>query len=335
MKVLVMGGTRFNGLALVHELVRDGHEVTMFNRGKSDAEVPGSVRRLYGDRHEHAALAKQLANETFDCVQDISAYTLEDVQGLLGALDGRFGHYVFASSTLTYAHSKFPPITETHPSDRTDAQSAYGMHKLLCEDWLFAQHNEHGLPVTIAAFSMVFGPNNIIPDREQRMFVRLLQKRPVLIPGDGTTLGQIGHVDDQARALRMMMLNPVTYGQKYNLTGADYFTDEGYVDTCAQAVGYVPRKVFVPHSVMDELHEQDNACNRYLVQRVAPYVHPWDESVLFSSDRLRKDIGWEPQYDFAAAVAQTYDWFASSGLADTRDFDFAPEDKLLARLGAT
>ena len=54
-----------------------------------------------------------------------------------------------------------------------------------------------GFPATTVPFSMVFGPHNIVPDREQRMFTRILSGRPVLIPGDGTSVGMVGHVDDQ------------------------------------------------------------------------------------------------------------------------------------------
>ena len=43
MRVLVMGGTQFNGLALVHELVRQGHEVTVCNRGRTESDIPDSV----------------------------------------------------------------------------------------------------------------------------------------------------------------------------------------------------------------------------------------------------------------------------------------------------
>jgi nucleoside-diphosphate-sugar epimerase len=39
-KVLVLGGTQFNGLALVHELARAGHDVTVLNRGKSEGALP-------------------------------------------------------------------------------------------------------------------------------------------------------------------------------------------------------------------------------------------------------------------------------------------------------
>ena len=86
------------------------------------------------------------------------------------------------------------------------------------------------------------------------MFQRLLLGRPVLIPGDGTTLSQIGHVDDAAVALRMLMLQPQTFGKRYNLTGQDYWSDEAYVDTFAAIVGVTPHKVFVPPAVMDDIY---------------------------------------------------------------------------------
>jgi nucleoside-diphosphate-sugar epimerase len=56
----------------------------------------------------------------------------------------------------------------------------------------------------------------------------------------------VGFVEDEARALRTMMGNPRTFGRRYNLTGGDLFSDEGYVDTFASVVGVEPEKVFVP-----------------------------------------------------------------------------------------
>ena len=136
MRVLVMGATRFNGLALVRELVKHGHEVTTFNCGQSEAVLPRGVRRLYGDRTEHARLREVLGDEEFDCVQDMSAYTLEDVRSMDEVFRGRIGHYIFASSTAIYAASKILPIRETHPVDRSERQIEYGINKLLCEDYL-------------------------------------------------------------------------------------------------------------------------------------------------------------------------------------------------------
>ena len=50
LRVLVMGGTQFNGLALVHELVRCGHDVTICNRGRTEAPLPDGIHRVTADR---------------------------------------------------------------------------------------------------------------------------------------------------------------------------------------------------------------------------------------------------------------------------------------------
>ncbi len=177
---------------------------------------------------------------------------------------------------------------------------------------------------------MVFGPDNMITDREQKMFIRLLKDRKVLIPGRGTTLSQIGHVDDEARALHMMALNPRTYGETYNVTGKDYFSDEGYVDTFAEVLEVEPRKVFVPAEIMDEASLEMRRC---MIQRLAPYVHRWDESTIFSIKKLHDHLGYEPFYTFETAVQHTYDWFVSKGLDKTRAYDFSQEDEMINRMG--
>lgn len=330
MKILVMGGTRFNGLHLVQELVRCNHDVSILNRGLTQSPVPREVRRLYADRKEHQQLKEVLKQEEFDVIYDISAYVLEDVQSIVDICEGRVGHYIFASSTVVYAASKILPITEDFPVDRSPNQSDYASNKLTCEDFLMKAYRQRHFPVTVARFSMVFGPDNALPNREQRMFIRLVRNRKVLIPGRGTTLSQIGHVDDQARALRMMARNPRTYGEIYNITGKDYFSDEGYVDTCAKMVGIEPQKIFVPADVMDET---PLTVRMLLIQRLASNIHRWDANTVFSIRKLYDHMGYEPLYTFETAVQQTYEWFVSKGLDKQLDYDFSKEDELINRIG--
>ncbi len=353
MKVLVMGGTRFNGLALVRELLRTGHDVTVLNRGRSPADLPAGVRRLVADRSDHGRLREVLAGEDFDCVHDVSAYHPEDVETMIDLLDGRVGHYVFVSSTVIYAPTDLLPVTEDSPVDRSERQSEYGLHKLLSEDRLRAAHRQRRFPATTVALSMVFGPRNIVPDREQRMFARLLSGRPVLIPGDGTTLGQVGYVDDQARAMRMMMGNPVTFGRRYNLTGHQYFSDDGYVDTLASVVGLEPRKAHIPADLFDDLwdgrsalparKDDDPVRTRLagddlfrrrlllsaLVPRLASNLHRWNHSLVFSAEQLQRDTGWQPEFSFPAMAEATYEWFRREAVMDQAAFDFSWEDAIL------
>ena len=101
MKVLVMGGTQFNGLALVHELVRAGHDVTICNRGRSEAALPDGVDRIIADRTEHDELREALGGTEWECVHDLTAYHPPDVEIMIELFSGgAIGHYIFASSTV-------------------------------------------------------------------------------------------------------------------------------------------------------------------------------------------------------------------------------------------
>ena len=361
MRVLVIGGTQFNGLALVWHLVECGHDVTVLNRGKTKANLPEGVKRLTADRTQKAALKKVLGNEEFDCVQDMCAYHPKDAEIMLELLNGRVSHYIFASSTAIYKAAQILPITEKHPVDRGKSQIEYGMHKILCEDLLFKAYKEHSFPATVAAFSMVFGPRNIIPDREQRMIARILSGRPVLIPGDGTTLGQVGSVRDQARALEMMMCDPQTFGERYNLTGKDYYSDLGYVQAFSKALGKKPQLVHIPAELMDDLWDgkilinpgakttqvnvdirstekarksQAKATMRFklatIIQRLSPNIHRWNQSTIFSIDKLRKDTGFVPEYDLKKMVKEVYDWQKRESI--NQKFNWVLDDQILELL---
>ena len=360
MRVLLMGGTLFNGLALMHELVRQGHDVTICNRGRTEADLPAGVNRLIADRSDPASVRAAIGGQDWDCVQDMTAYHPEDVELMVDVLSGHCGHYIFASSTVIYAPSGGRPMDESHPVDRSDQQNEYGFHKILCEDVLFAQDS---LPCTSAAFSMVFGPHNALPHREQRMFARLLAGRPVLIPGDGSTTGCVGHVDDQARALEMMMGRDVTFGKRYNLTGDDPYSDSSYVDVFEAVTGTTADRRFVPSSTMDDLWDSkidvtpgqsktkvtmdirssDEARKQaarfarfnimsMLIQRLAPNIHRWDSDVVFTVDRLKDDLGWAPQHTMESMVADTFRWWTDAGLQQTQDHNWQLEDQILALL---
>ena len=357
MRVLVMGGTQFNGLSLVHELARTGHDVVILNRGKTQADLPFGVERVFADRTNAEQMRDVLGALDVDAIVDVSAYLPSDVELMVDVFRGRIAHYVFISSTVIYAASDQLPISERHPVVRDAPQLDYGRNKLLCEDILIREWRENRFPATIVPFSMVMGAWNILPDREQRMFQRMLQGRPILIPGNGRTLQQVGHADDQSRALRMMLGQPITFGERYNLTGGDYFTQEGYVDVFGEILGVEPEKVFIPPSLMEALwsgelevslpetttHADTRSSSAashvqnyrfmltMLVQQIAPNIHHWDRSAIFSIDKLRRHVGWEPELTFPAAVERTWRWYQAEGLSASQadEFDFRFEDRLI------
>lgn len=362
MRVLVMGGTQFNGRALVHELVAAGHDVTICNRGRTESDVPDEVARLVADRTDHDQLRRVLGGSEWDCVHDMTAYHPGDVDIMMELFRDRVGHYVFASSTVTY-QSNDRMITEDDPDDRSERQIEYGLHKILCEERLFAAHADHGFPATSVPFSMVLGPHNAITDREQKLFARLRAKRPVLVPGDGSTLLQVGDVGDQARALVALSGRDVTHGRRYNLTGAEAVTRNEYVRLAASAVGVEADVRHVPDEVMESLWTGTRSVDiaaasggldvrssgqarrqqvegprallrtRFmlclnLVQQLAPNIHWWNQDTSFSIERLRTDTGWYPEHTTATMLDRAHRWWVDSPAVD-RAFDWSTEDQIL------
>lgn len=359
--VLVMGGTQFNGLAVVHKLAEAGHNVTILNRGQTEAALPDGLNRLYGDRTDTDQMRSVLGGLEFDAIYDLTAYHRGDAELMYDIFNGKVGHYICASSTVIYAASESLPITEHDPVETGDPQIEYGMGKVEIEDYLWERHGE-GFPATVVPFSMVFGPRNIIPDREQRMMNRLVQGRPILVPGDGTTLVQTCFVEDQADALVALLGNQDSLGQRINVTSPNLVTDIGYVTTVAAAVGVEPDIRLVPHEVMESLwdgdlsfeHGQATKTNidirssgaaqkrqsglrtRFklatLVQRLAPNIHRWNRNVFFGVEKLQSLTDWTPAHDFAAMVDKTHEWYRAEALHETQEFDWTFEDQLIEHI---
>src|SRR5437660_12657384 len=99
MRILVLGGTQFLGRHVVDAALARGHDVTLFNRGRTRPELHPDVEKLRGDRDGDLAA---LAGRSFDAVVDTSGYVPRVVRQTLDAL-GETGHYTFVSSISVYA----------------------------------------------------------------------------------------------------------------------------------------------------------------------------------------------------------------------------------------
>ncbi len=333
MKILIMGGTRFVGLACVEEFAKHGHEVTIFNRGVTEAPVPlpRSVRRLYGDRTEHEALKTTLAGEQFDAVVDCSAYTMADVEMMVEIFNGKIGHYVFMSSPAAFAPSTSFPIPEDHPGTtiETPRNKNYGVLKAACEQYLVDMYREKGFPASVGKLPMVFGPHNTGRHREALMMHRLLLGRPALLPGDGSTFSHPNYIPDMAEGTRLMLLNPHTFGQKYTFAMEEYYSDESFVDVIGEAVGVKPDKIFMGPEVTTEVYQ---TFPYQIMHRSQVAASPWYKSNVFSTKKFTDHTGFRQSHTFAAAVEDTYEWFRSADLHKTYNWDFSHEDAIIERL---
>jgi 2'-hydroxyisoflavone reductase len=200
MKVLFMGGTGFIGPHMVRALVDAGHEVTLFNRGKSNPHLFPDLAKIKGDRLSDDI--KQVSGHDWDLIVDSSCYIPRAVDLLMGAVDPeKVKQYVFISTVSVYADFSEAGITESSPlaqmdedPDSEDVNQWYGALKVRCE-----QQAEKAMPgrVTMVRCGLIIGPGDKT-DRFTYWPVRAAQSEEMLAPGSGNDPLQTIDVRDLA-----------------------------------------------------------------------------------------------------------------------------------------
>ncbi|WP_405061378.1 NAD-dependent dehydratase [Kribbella sp. NBC_01505] len=161
MRLLILGGTKNLGRHVVEAALRDGHEVTLFNRGTTNPSLFPEVRRLLGDRADPSALAVG----EWDRAIDMSGFLVRDVRLSAGLLRDRVGHYTYMSSIAVYADKTTPGQDEFGPlvpwpvdaPDNEFTMDLYGPAKVRCESLLTATFGDR---TSAVRSGFVVGPYN-------------------------------------------------------------------------------------------------------------------------------------------------------------------------------
>ncbi len=134
--ILILGGTGFIGPHMVRAAMANGHEVTLFNRGRTNPGLFPSVEKLVGDRGGDLAA---LRGRSWDVVIDNSGYVPAHVEASANLLKDRAEHYIFTATTDVYRDYDTPGMTEDYPlgvlpeGEPHDPRRWYGQLKVICE----------------------------------------------------------------------------------------------------------------------------------------------------------------------------------------------------------
>lgn len=187
MKILFLGGTGFIGPFQVEAALRRGHQVTLFNRGKSNPKLFPKAEKLQGDRD---GKLDALKGRTWDAVIDNSGYVPRHVRDSAQLLKGKVGQYLFVSTLGTYQafyDGSWPKdgVTEDSPQaplsepGSEDSRKHYGPLKALCE-----REVEHAFPdgATNVRPGLIVGPEDPT-DRFTYFPVRVDKGGEMVAPG--------------------------------------------------------------------------------------------------------------------------------------------------------
>jgi 2'-hydroxyisoflavone reductase len=168
-KILILGGTVFVGRYLIEAALARGHEVTVFNRGRHDADVYPEVEKLRGDRAGDLAA---LRGRSWDAVIDTCGYVPNVVRASAGLLADSVRHYTFISSISVYTEPA--RVDETSPVGTPTDEQVHEAEKI-----------EVTGRATAATYGALYGPLKAACEQaaEETMPDRVLTVRPGLIVG--------------------------------------------------------------------------------------------------------------------------------------------------------
>jgi len=184
LKLLLIGGPRFLGRALIESALARGHAPATFNRGQTNPEAFPEIEKLHGDRTEDVSA---ITGRHWDAVIDTSGYVPADVRRSAEAVDA--DRYCFISSVSYYADYRKPrdeydppeQLAEGAPVDRlADDYSNYGALKALCET---AVNDAFGHRALNVRPGLIVGPNDPT-DRFTYWPRRVERGGPILAPPD-------------------------------------------------------------------------------------------------------------------------------------------------------
>jgi UDP-glucose 4-epimerase len=321
MRILVTGGAGYIGSVVTEELVKDGHEVVVYDnlsKGHRGAVVDGAVF-VEGDLLEADKLRQTLKYKRTEAVIHMAAFSLvgESVENpakyyhnnvvaglvLLDAMrDCGVGRIVFSSTAATYGEPDSQPIFESAPTDPTNT---YGETKLAFERAMHWYERAHGLRYASLRYFNAAGASERCGedhDPETHIIPITLQaatgkRAHVEIFGDdyptsdGTCIRDYIHVIDLARAHILALGVLSERSSIYNLgCGGDGYSVRDVIETARRVTG---KEITV----------------RMGARRAG------DPAVLIaSSDKIKRELGWQPQFqDLGMIIESAWKWMINHG----------------------
>jgi len=327
LRVLVIGGTLFIGRALVKELSKAGHEVSILHR-KSKHDLGKKVANITADRNSAESMKSALSGRSFDVVFD-NAYdwergtTAAQVEATARACGGKLQRYIFMSSVAAYGdglnHHEGDALA---PDDHPDA---YVRNKAMSERILFRMHQRNGFPVVTLRPPFLYGPGNPYY-REAFFWDRIRDNRAVILPGDGRRLMQFVHVKDLVTACLRVMEAPEVSGHAFNVANPRPLTQLETIEAFARAAGKEPKFVRIPRERILRAGGHPRGPKLYFGMY---FDMPAITLVVNKSQRILKS----KPIDFAAGLKETYRWYLRHNPFPRPDYAF--EDSLIASAPAS
>lgn len=262
MKALLIGGTGIISAAISKQLAEQGHELYLLNRGQRKRELSqDNVKYLTCDINDEKKVTQLIKDIEFDVVADFIAFEKEQVQRDYRLFKDKTKQYIFISSASAYQK----PLSDYRITEGTPLSNPYWQYsrdKIDCEDFLMKMYRENSFPVTIVRPSHTYD-HRFLPvgvhgkNGSWQVARRMLEGKPVIIHGDGTSLWTVTNNRDFAKGFVGLMGNVHAIGEAVNITSDESLTWNQIHEIIASALGVNLKAYHVSSDMLDACSTQD------------------------------------------------------------------------------
>lgn len=319
MKILFIGGTGLISSACSELALQRGHEVILLNRSTSTKyPAPPGAHLITADaRSDEPRLRELLSRHTFDVVVDWIAFTPHDIERDLRLFRDNTRQFVFISSASAYEK---PPsyYIITEETRLSNPHWEYSRNKIACEQRLMEAFHAQNFPVTIVRPSLTYGPSQIPLcvgswQHPYTLIRRMKHGKPVIVPGDGTSLWTVTWNGDFAVGLLGLFGQTAALGEAFHITSDEVLSwDQIYQET-ARAVGVEAELVHIPSELIAAYDSEmygsligDKAYSAVYDNRKIKHFVPEFTATVTWAEGVRRALAW---FD-ADPARQTIDYAA-------------------------
>lgn len=262
MKVLFIGGTGTISMAITKKVLSEGHELYLLNRGNRKIEGLEGIKYLHADINSEEDVVSELIKDMeFDVVADFIAFVPKQLERDYRLFYGKTRQFIFISSASAYQK----PASDYRITEGTPLANPYweySRNKIACEDYLMSLYRQEQFPVTIVRPSHTYDertiPMGMHGDKGSWQNVkRMLEGKPIIIHGDGSSLWTLTHNSDFAKGFVGLMGNVHAIGEAVQITSDESLTWNQIYQTIADALGVELKAYHVASDYLDKCSPYD------------------------------------------------------------------------------
>lgn len=247
MKILLIGGSGTISSAVTQKLVSENHQVFVLNRGNNNDRLPSSVHVLVADMANENDVAEIIKDHFFDAVCEFIAFHPSQIERDIRLFSEKTNQYVFISSASAYHKPSVNPYI-TEGTTLANPYWQYSRDKIACEEVLWNVYRKNNFPMTIVRPSHTYDERHIplgVHGKKGfwQVIQRMLENKPVIVQGDGTSLWTLTHNTDFAEGFVGLLGNPKALGEAFHITSDESLTWNQIYQEIAKAL-HVPLKLY-------------------------------------------------------------------------------------------